>query len=167
MIRAKWRVRTLGRVTHRRDQRQVSHQWLRRHRNSTLDQSSPVHRHWRPRLRRLRRHRRPRRSTQPPSAPGSIESSGVLAREAALIDGARVSVARGDLRSAEQTLEVYASSREIGVLDREALLLQIEIALQRDERVRAAALVERFATVYPSDPRVLSLRARLERRARP
>lgn len=88
-----------------------------------------------------------------------------LAREARWIDAARAALARGDLSTARARLDEYDAFRRVGVLDREALVLRIEILARQGELERATALVERFAASYPGDPLLTRLRDRL--RARP
>lgn len=107
---------------------------------------------------------------QPPTSPdrptpasslSAPDASGALAHETALIDAARAALARGDLPRVARELDQYDTSRRVGVLDREALLLRIEVALGHGDMGRARTLAERFVALYPGDPHWVRLRGRL------
>ncbi|HTQ08231.1 MAG TPA: hypothetical protein VMI54_30465, partial [Polyangiaceae bacterium] len=69
-----------------------------------------------------------------PSTPGSRTSasdSDTLGAEAARIDAARRALSSGDLERALAELDEYQRLRAVGVLDREALLLRIQVLVRR------------------------------------
>jgi hypothetical protein len=86
-------------------------------------------------------------------------AEGALAREAAWIDAARRAIEQGELARATSALDDYDRERRVGVLNREALVLRVEVALRQRDFARARVLTERFAATYPGDPHVARLRA--------
>jgi hypothetical protein len=103
------------------------------------------------------------------SGPASVEGqsasaeSGALARETELIDQARKALGENDPARAAALLDKYNASTRIGVLDREALLLRIEAAVQRGAFEHARTLANRFRNTYPRDAHLARLDALLER----
>lgn len=90
-----------------------------------------------------------------PPAPAATSlldvTSGAMARETAWIDQARSALRRGDPASARSSLATYAAERRVGVLDREALLLGVELAVAEGDRPRASRLAAEFEAKYPND----------------
>jgi hypothetical protein len=93
-------------------------------------------------------------------------SSGVMARETAWIDQARAALRRGDIASARRNLATYAAERRIGVLDREALLLGVELAVAEGDRGRALRLAADFEAKYPNDVHLPRARELVEKSTR-
>jgi hypothetical protein len=83
-------------------------------------------------------------------APGGSVSDSVGA-EAARVDAARRALAAGDLGRALSELDAYQRIRTVGVLDREALLLRIQVLVQRGERERAVGLARNYLAAHPRD----------------
>ena len=93
--------------------------------------------------------------------PADTRIDGALERETRLIDGARQALAARDSSRASALLDSYDATKEIGVLDREALLLRVELLLARGDQPGARALAERFTQRYPTDAHRVRLRALL------
>jgi hypothetical protein len=81
-----------------------------------------------------------------------------LARETLLIDRARLELARGNLAAGSRLLREYDAIRSIGVLDREARFLGVEIAARQGDRGRASALAQQFEQQFPGDSYLPRLR---------
>jgi hypothetical protein len=92
------------------------------------------------------------------------EREGALAYETRLVDGARAALASGDPARAATLLDRYDATRQIGVLDREALVLRIELLHAQGDGEGARALAARFAERYPGDAHTPRLRTLLNRR---
>jgi hypothetical protein len=112
------------------------------------------------------------RAAVPPSAARAAPASavraaagadGALARETAWIDQARRALSAGKTHEAARALAAYDSSKRIGVLDREGLLLQVELAVANGNAERARALAERYSATYPGDAHLPRLQALLSR----
>lgn len=88
---------------------------------------------------------------------------GALARETELIDRARRALAANDTPGASALLDEYAALAGVGVLEREALLLRIELAVRRGAFAKARDLAARFRNQYPRDAHLSRLDALLER----
>jgi outer membrane protein assembly factor BamD (BamD/ComL family) len=101
-------------------------------------------------------------SSAAPSAAGA-DSDGALAREASWIDQARHALARHDASEAARALAIYDASRRVGVLDREALLLRVELSVIQGDVERARSLAERYRATYPGDAHLPRLQALLAR----
>lgn len=103
-------------------------------------------------------------ATPPSSAAAlALDTTGAMARETAWIDQARAALRRSDTAGARANLATYAAERRVGVLDREALLLSVELAVAEGDRGRALQLAADFAAKYPHDahlPRVRQLVAK-------
>jgi hypothetical protein len=93
-------------------------------------------------------------------------TSGAMARETEWIDQACAALRRGDIRSARRSLATYAAERRIGVLDREALLLGIELAVAEGDRGRALELAADLEARYPSDVHLPRARELVEKSTR-
>jgi hypothetical protein len=102
-----------------------------------------------------------------PRALAEPTSDGALARETALVDQARSALSARDLASAEHALRAYRASRRVGVLDREALILEVELSLAQGQLTRARALAARFRQAYPGDAHLPRLNASLDEHANP
>jgi hypothetical protein len=106
----------------------------------------------------------PRLRAAPVSAgPATVGADGALARETAWIDQARRALFAGNNGEAARALAAYESSKRVGVLDREGLLLQVELAVAEGNGERARALAERYRTTYPGDAHLPRLQALLSR----
>jgi hypothetical protein len=92
-----------------------------------------------------------------PAPPPSVADS--MGREAARIDAARRAIARGELAQASRELDLYQEERSLGVLDREALLLRIQLLVQRGEHERAVLLARSYLSAHPNDAHTARLRA--------
>lgn len=105
----------------------------------------------------------PTKEPTTPAAPASasLPAAASLSREIALIDGARRSLAGGDLSGALQRLDDYMGLLRTGTLDREAQLLRIDALSQAGQRAVALSLAERYLDSYPNDPHAPRLRALL------
>jgi hypothetical protein len=99
------------------------------------------------------------------AVPATLAADGALARETAWIDQARRALFAGNTGEAARALAAYDSSKRIGVLDREGLLLQVELAVAEGNGERARALAERYRTTYPGDAHLPRLQALLSRAA--
>jgi Tfp pilus assembly protein PilF len=66
-----------------------------------------------------------------------------------------------DRARAAALLDNYDATKVLGVLDREALLLRVELSLARGDRPGAQALAEQFERSYPTDAHIPRLRALL------
>jgi hypothetical protein len=93
-------------------------------------------------------------------------TSGAMARETAWIDQARAALRRADIASARRSLALYAAERRIGVLDREALLLGIELAAAEGDRARALELAADLEARFPKDAHLPRARELVEKSAR-
>jgi hypothetical protein len=101
-----------------------------------------------------------------PNARLRAGAQGQLAREALLIDRARLELANGNLSTSSRLLEDYDAIRRLGVLDREARFLAVEIAARQGDRAQASALAQQFEHQFPGDsylPRLRRLLANLRR----
>jgi hypothetical protein len=97
------------------------------------------------------------------AVPATVGADGALARETAWIDQARRALFAGNTGEAARALAAYDSSKRVGVLDREGLLLQVELAVAEGNGERARALAERYRTTYPGDAHLPRLQALLSR----
>jgi hypothetical protein len=97
------------------------------------------------------------------AVPATVGADGALARETAWIDQARRALFAGNTGEATRALAAYDSSKRVGVLDREGLLLQVELAVAEGNGERARALAERYRTTYPGDAHLPRLQALLSR----
>jgi hypothetical protein len=88
--------------------------------------------------------------------------SGALGVEAARIDAARRALARGDLEQTARELDAYQRERSVGVLDREALLLRIQLHVRRGDRDRAVLLAHSYLASHPNDAHTARLQALVE-----
>jgi hypothetical protein len=95
-----------------------------------------------------------------PAPPPSVADN--MGREAARIDAARRALARGELAQASRELDLYQQERSLGVLDREALLLRIQLLVQRGEHERAVLLARSYLSAHPNDAHTARLRALVE-----
>jgi hypothetical protein len=93
--------------------------------------------------------------------PADARLDGALERETRLVDEARQAIAARDASRAATLLDQYDATRALGVLDREALLLRVELSLARGDQQGARALAARFAQRYPTDAHLVRLRALL------
>jgi len=75
-----------------------------------------------------------------------------IARQGKLLDGARRSMARGELASARAVLDDHAGELARGPLVDEVLDLYIELAVRSGDRARAWLLARRFFARYPQSP---------------
>jgi hypothetical protein len=89
-----------------------------------------------------------------------------LGAEAARIDAARRALSRGELAQASRELDRYQEERALGVLDREALLLRIQLLVRRGEHARAVTLAQSYLTAHPNDAHTARLRALIELRGK-
>lgn len=97
------------------------------------------------------------------SAVPSARRESALDNETRLVDGARQALGQHDLRRALSLLDGYDQTKSVGVLDREALLLRVELAILQGNPERARALAARFERSYPGDAHIVRLRALLTR----
>lgn len=88
------------------------------------------------------------------------QRAGALAHETAQIDAARRALEAGDLVGARAALDAYERERRIGLLNREALVLRIELVSRQGKTLEARALTQRLAESYPGDPHVARLLSR-------
>jgi hypothetical protein len=98
----------------------------------------------------------------PAVVPPGASAADRLGAEAARIDAARRALARGDLRAASRELDTYQEQRSVGVLDREALLLRIQLLVRRGEHSRAVIMAKSYLSTYPSDAHATRLRALID-----
>jgi hypothetical protein len=98
----------------------------------------------------------------PAVVPPGPSAADRLGAEAARIDAARRALARGDLRGAARELDAYQEQRSVGVLDREALLLRIQLLVRRGEHARAVIMAKSYLSTYPSDAHAKRLRALID-----
>jgi hypothetical protein len=106
---------------------------------------------------------RPARPVSSARGPSAADSLGA---EAARIDAARRALARGELAQASRELDRYQEERALGVLDREALLLRIQLLVRRGEHARAVLLAQSYLTAHPNDAHTARLRALIEQRGK-
>jgi hypothetical protein len=88
-----------------------------------------------------------------PPVPGAsgIAPGGTLGAEAARVDAARRALARGDLDQALVELDAYQRTRSLGVLDREALILRIQVLVAQGQAERALVLARSYLRSRPAD----------------
>ncbi len=80
-------------------------------------------------------------------------------REVRQIDAARLALASRNADGALAVLDDYNRSRIVGVLDREALLLEIEAFMQKQNVDRARQLARQYVVRFPMDAHAQRLRA--------
>lgn len=104
-----------------------------------------------------------------PAAPATVEATptprigerdSALAEETRLIDSARRALTANELGRAATLLGRYDATKVLGVLDREALVLRVELAGAQGDWPRARELAARYEQTYPGDAHILRLRAR-------
>jgi hypothetical protein len=102
--------------------------------------------------------------TEPEPGPGAPKANlqDALGVEAARVDAARRALATGDLDGALTQLDAYERLRSLGVLEREALLLRIQVLVRRGEHVSAVALARRYLTTHPNDAHAARLQALIQ-----
>jgi hypothetical protein len=76
-------------------------------------------------------------------------SSDALQEQVGLVDRARSLLASGDASGALHAVDAYEHRFPTGILLEEASLLRIQAIAARGDRAAAAALAQRFSTVYP------------------
>jgi len=83
--------------------------------------------------------------------------------EIAALDAARAALGRGDAAAAGGVLETYRRSFPKGVLQPEAAVLEVQVAMGSGNRERAASLARSFLVRHPSSPHAPRVRALLSR----
>jgi len=91
-------------------------------------------------------------------APSTPSTLGV---EAARVDAARRALARGEFAQALAELASYQRVRTVGVLDREALVLRIQVLVREGESERAVLLARSYLAAHPNDAYTARLEALL------
>ena len=97
--------------------------------------------------------------SEPAAASASPGRSSALGAEAARIDAARRALGRGDLTEAQAELDAYQRERSLGVLDREALLLRIQVLVRAGARESAVTLARSYMARHPNDANTARLEA--------
>jgi hypothetical protein len=107
---------------------------------------------------------------EPPrgSTPGSSQKRvSSLARETALLDESRSSLARGDGAGALKLLDRHAREFAHGNLGPEAVVMRIEALLRLGDERSARALASQFAMDHPDDSHLARIRSLLTNNKRP
>lgn len=97
--------------------------------------------------------------TAPSQAAFASPEQSKLLRDVALLDDARRALKAGDTAQALSLITRYDAERQTHVLDREALLLHIDVLSMRGEHQQAQALAQRYLAAFPNDAHAERLRA--------
>jgi len=99
--------------------------------------------------------------TPPTGAAPSQERVSSLAREIALLDESRASLARGDATGALKLLDQHAQQFARGNLGPEAVVMRIEALMRLGDERAARALASQFALDHPNDSHLARIQSLL------